>query len=484
MAKKHPQWALKYKRKGTELRFINGHYYLYEITSKWDPEKKRSKKITLGLLGKITKEDGFIESEKRKLKKQTFIPENIYLKEYGLTSLITNEYSEYIELLKKHFPKHWKFIIALAYSRFAFQSPLKNVQYYFSKSYLSELYKNVGLSTATISKKLREIGVNRKMILEFFKEFKIENDKILFDGTDMFSNSHKLGYPQKSKTKKGTFDNIINLMFIFSTKAQIPLYYRIVSGKTKDVSSFKLCLDEAEIDDAIVIADKGFYSESNIEKLDREQLKYIIPLKRNSKLINYNREKTNDLRQFDGYFMYEKNIIWYHQEEKDGKRIITYRNESLRAEEINDYLRRCETLPEIYSEKTFFEKQYEFGTISFITNLEKSVTEEEIYKNYKTRNQIEKMFDVFKNILNADKSYMQDEDALEGWMFINFIAMHWYYKLILKLNKNKLNSKYSPKDIILFLKDVKKIKINEQWYNIEITKKNLLLFNKLNLHIT
>ena len=74
MAKKHPQWALKYKRKGTELRFINGHYYLYEITSKWDPEKKRSKKITLGLLGKITKEDGFIESEKRKIKKANIYP--------------------------------------------------------------------------------------------------------------------------------------------------------------------------------------------------------------------------------------------------------------------------------------------------------------------------------------------------------------------------------------------------------------------------
>ncbi|MEA1874856.1 MAG: hypothetical protein U9N51_10590 [Bacteroidota bacterium] len=51
---KHPEWTLKYKEKGTELRFINKTYYLYKITSKWNPEKKRSQKITLGLLGKIT----------------------------------------------------------------------------------------------------------------------------------------------------------------------------------------------------------------------------------------------------------------------------------------------------------------------------------------------------------------------------------------------------------------------------------------------
>ena len=481
---KHPQWALKYKRKGTELRFINGHYYLYKITSKWDPKIKRSKKITLGILGKITKEEGFVESEKHKLKEQTFIPKNIYLKEFGLSSLITEDFSEYTELLKKHFPKHWKFIIALAYSRFAFQSPLKNAQYHFSKSYLSELYQNVGLSSRSISQKLKEVGINRKEILNFFGEFKIENDNILFDGTDMLSNSKNMGYPQKSKTKKGTFDNIINLMFIFSTKSQTPLYYRILSGKTKDISSFKLCLKESEIDDAIVIADKGFYSESNIKKLDGEKLQYIVPLRRNSSLINYNSHKTNDLKNFNGYFLYEKKIIWYHKNIVNGKRIITYKNDNLRAEEINDYLRRCETLPEKYNKDTFYEKQYGFGTISFISNLENNFSEEDVYLSYKSRNQIESMIDVFKNIISADKSYMQDEDALEGWMFINYIAMHWYYKLILKLKENKLNSKFSPKDIILFLKDFKKIKINDKWINVEITKKNLDLFNKLNLHIT
>lgn len=166
------------------------------------------------------------------------------------------------------------------------------------------------------------------------------------------------------------------------------------------------------------------------------------------------------------------------------KRTITYKNDNLRAEEINDYLRSCETLPEQFNKETFYEKQYGFGTISFISNLDDNVSAEDIYLSYKSRNQIESMINVFKNILGADKSYMQDEDALEGWMFINYIAMHWYYKLILLLKQNQLNSKFSPKDIILFLKDVKKIKINDKWLNIEITKKNLELFKKLNLHIT
>ncbi len=60
---KHPEWATKHKRKGTELRLINGHYYLYEVTSKWNPKKKRAQKITGKILGRITPE-GFIESPK------------------------------------------------------------------------------------------------------------------------------------------------------------------------------------------------------------------------------------------------------------------------------------------------------------------------------------------------------------------------------------------------------------------------------------
>ncbi len=59
--KKIPEWALKHKRKGAELRCLKGKYYLYEVSSKWNPIKKRPQKITGKLLGKITPE-GFVPS--------------------------------------------------------------------------------------------------------------------------------------------------------------------------------------------------------------------------------------------------------------------------------------------------------------------------------------------------------------------------------------------------------------------------------------
>ena len=47
----------------------------------------------------------------------------------------------------------------------------------------------------------------------------------------------------------------------------------------------------------------------------------------------------------------------------------------------------------------------------------------------KSRNQIEVMFDGIKNILHADRTYMQNENALQGWMFINHITLQWCYQI-------------------------------------------------------
>ena len=56
----HPDWVLKHKVPNSEIRNFNGKYRLYAITSKWSPEKKRTKKVTLKQIGIIDKEFGFI----------------------------------------------------------------------------------------------------------------------------------------------------------------------------------------------------------------------------------------------------------------------------------------------------------------------------------------------------------------------------------------------------------------------------------------
>lgn len=56
----YPDWVLKHKTRGTELRKIRDKYYMYNITSKWDPVRKKARKVTLGQVGVITQEHGLV----------------------------------------------------------------------------------------------------------------------------------------------------------------------------------------------------------------------------------------------------------------------------------------------------------------------------------------------------------------------------------------------------------------------------------------
>ena len=107
--------------------------------------------------------------------------------------------------------------------------------------------------------------------------------------------------------------------------------------------------------------------------------------------------------------------------------------------------------------------------------------EQIVYESYKQRNEIEIMFDSYKNYLDADVSYMQNRYVLEGWLFANFIAMMAYYKLYVRLKQAELLTKYSPKDIIELAKAICKIKIRGEWHIAEITERTKKLFAKIGI---
>jgi hypothetical protein len=140
---------------------------------------------------------------------------------------------------------------------------------------------------------------------------------------------------------------------------------------------------------------------------------------------------------------------------------------------------RIESKVADYTIAKFYDKRHTFGTIAVIGNTGKNVRE--TYTDYKTRGQVETMIDTLKNIVDADQTYMQNQQALEGWMFVNMIAQKWYYGRLNLLKKHELNKKYSTADFLLFLAEIKKVKTNGIWQNAETTRKNRELMQKLKI---
>jgi transposase len=272
-------------------------------------------------------------------------------------------------------------------------------------------------------------------------------------------------------------------MFLFSTKLKLPVYYRILPGNIREVKAFKLTLEESGLTDAVIISDKGFFSQANVDCLETERLNYIIPLRRNSTLINYEPIEQPRKTGFDHYFCYHNRFIWHYTIDYPRRKVVVFFDEQLKVREISDYLKRIETHPESYQLANFKEKESSLGTLAVLNNLQEK-TPEAIYHYYKSRDNIEIMFDAMKNILEADASYMQNELALQGWMFINHIALQWYYQIYQLLTQKGLGSKYSVIDILSHLAEIRKVKINGNWKTAEINAKTVAVLEKLGIPIT
>lgn len=478
----HPNWATQSRQPGTELRLINGTYYLYAVSSKYDPVLKRAKKITGKLLGKITEQDGFIMSSKDKFRQkaeQPIIVDNLTTKEYGTQQLVLALASKQIAALEKVFGEDAKPLFLFAFFRLTEQSPIKNVPFYFMHSFLSEVWKETKISDKSISQLLRRVGGNREKIMGYQKLFVREGEKVLLDMTHVITHSRQIESAQSGYNNSMSFEPQVNLMYLFSAQQHEPVYYRLLPGNIRDVKAFTLTMQECGLKNVTLIADKGFYSKKNIGVLDAANLNYIIPLQRGSKLISYPATGSANKKRWNGYFTFNEKIIWY----KTKNKVTLYLNQELKIAEEKDYLKRIEAEKENYTLEGFYEKQSHFGTLALINNNKKKAAED-IYIEYKARTNVETMFDAMKNILHADRTYMHNDVAMEGWMFVNHIALQCYYLIYQQLVAHKLIKKYSVTDFIKFTHRIKKVKINANWQLAEITKPVQTMLEKLNLDIT
>ena len=310
----------------------------------------------------------------------------------------------------------------------------------------------------------------------------LANQFVMMDSTHVTSMSELISINAKGYNPDHNFDKQIRLMYIFSAQLMQPVYYRLINGNITDIKSMALCIKEMKVQDVIYIADKGFFSKENIIELTKQALQYIIPLHRNNKLIDFKPLlKPNFKKELKTFFIYQDRIIWYYQYEYEQTKLITYLDEKLKIKEETDYLLRTKTLPEEYTETKFYEKMHCFGTLTFTFFTKEKLNAQQLYEGYKQRNEVEVMFDSYKNFLKADVMYMQDRHVLEGWLSANFLAMIAYYKLFTRLKDAKLLTHWSPKDIIELSKSIYKVKINGTWNVSEITKKTADLFKKLKI---
>lgn len=490
----HPDWALKHKRAGTELKLINGRYYLYGVKSVYDKTLKRSRKVSLGILGNISQEKGFIPSQKAELKRKggsSYLDKQVMVFEYGFARwlLDTLEGNGMLESLKRHFPEHWEFIVMMAYCRIAFKSPLKNVPADLERSAMPDLVGWKGkIYDRKVSDMLFEVGGMRRSIHTFMQPPQKGGRTVLVDATDIVLQSENIGLSQKGYNSGMDFQPQFVLLYLYDALSLEPLYYRLLPGNIREVSAMQNTIRISGMEECVFIADKGFFSQANIAELEKLSMQYVIPLRRDNRLIPYG--ALEQVEQSDNYFNFSKRFI-FHADTLDmgNRKLDLFLDGKLREQEKTDYLARIQSLPESFSKPEFNEKISTMGTLAVLHNT--PLPPRELYVEYKNRGQIEQFFDHFKNTIGASCSHMQREESLEGWMFINHISMQVIYKLFGILKTTPLNSKqmlihrYSINDAVEHLKSIKQIRFAPAESVIsEMNKSTRTLLKQMKISIT
>lgn len=456
----YPDWVLKQKRKGTLIMRREDRYYLYRVSSHWNKEKKKPQLKTEEYLGRITP-DGLIEPKAKRIMKRY---DQIAVKEYGAAFLLHSISKDLFEVLRELFPE-WKEILVFACMRLLHRSAMKNVEFHYRSSFLSELIHEAHVSPDVLGDLLRSIGIDRTSMIAFMRAFMSGDRYLAVDLTHVLSMSEGVISATLGHNSSAEFLPQIQLLFLFSLDHDSPAYFRILPGSATSVISLRSTMEESGVRKIVLVADSGFYSAKNVSSLEGARIHYIIPLKRNSRLIDYSDQGK--------HFTFQDHPI-FHAKYKSGERTIhTFRNDFLRAEEEKDYLRR---------KKSGFDRVRErMGTISVITDLH--VSGEIIYTMLKSRADIEQSYDTFKNCIHGDRTYMRDDYQLQGWMFVNFIALMLHYRIYGMLKVKDLLRKYSPDDILEHMQRVHMLKIGDEWKMSEIPKHTREVIEKLEIPI-
>ena len=139
----YPEWVEKQRRPGTNITCSKGKYYLYTCKCVYDKEKKRSRKITTGYLGRIT-EEGLIPPRAKQAESKYIV------KEYGASATLLNMGTDIHEKLKAVFPKEADELMTLAILRLIEGCPFKRAGIHYEKSYLSEQFPGLPMSSASL----------------------------------------------------------------------------------------------------------------------------------------------------------------------------------------------------------------------------------------------------------------------------------------------------------------------------------------------
>lgn len=445
-----PSWIKERfgKQKNIEVKEKNGNFYLYKYRNVWDRKKKRPKK-EVKYLGVIKRVGGRIYEHGHIM----FL--------LWLCSLFGID-----KKLKTHFPDEWKEILIFSMNRVIHPSPLKRIGSWMERTSLCKLLEINALSGKRLSKVLAKVGMNIRSQRAFMKELIKDGEILIYDGSVIFSTSAHNRLLEIGYNKDKLLLPKVNIALLFSKNRNLPIYFRIFFGSVHEIKSIEAVKKEIEGRNILFIGDKALYKNQLYAEMNERGIDFLLPLPRDDKRIRYNAKMKR-------VFEYRERIIKSTSYYVKPYYVYLFEDQYLKYVETSEYYKL-----KLSGKDVEFKERWA-GKIALLSN--KKFDEKEAYVLWKTRDRIEKTFNVLQNFLETDKPYVSREDVFRGYIFSSFLSLIIYYLVLNFLKKHKINDKISVEDVLF---EFSKVMVEEEKipYLSEIPAKVERLAKKLNVY--
>ena len=314
---------------------------------------------------------------------------------------------------------------------------------------------------------------------------RIENEYWAYDTTSISSYSEGLQQVKYGMNKEQDGLLQFNLALLFGQESNLPFYYRKLSGNISDVQTVKNVLADIEflgLRKVHLVMDRGFYSAANINSLYKDHYKFLMGAKLSLAYVKEQldqtrpsiREWTNYLEAYDVFGVctpikwnytqerpYKGDVIraekrlylhLYYNGEKAAedelrltRRLLAWQKELQEGKRKPEHAKAYEKYFEVSEtpirgrkitakQSAIEEAKKNYGYFALISNEIKDP--EEALTLYRNKDLVEKAFGNLKERLSARRMLVSSEHALEGKLFVQFLALI-YLSYIKKLMKEQ-----------------------------------------------
>ena len=261
---------------------------------------------------------------------------------------------------------------------------------------------------------------------------------------------------------------------------------RALPGSVKDVRTIFNSIMEMDLRNKTLIMDRGFFSAEVLKFLAAHELRFLMPAWRSSNLYKVRVHLTTP-------FEYQERIVRSGRRKQGNTWLYLFQDLRMEAEEKSTAYRKF--LEKRITREELDEDVQLAGNILLVSNIDDTP------ENILPASQIHLLrpglhavrhatcfvtpqnsitvvaggrlddLPAYKTVLRADRTYLQDDEAVFGHVFVSFLSLYAYTGLEQRIREAGLTARLSPLDVIETFRKVYRIEQGRESYLTEITKK-------------